>query len=38
MSEIDKKETFNNPGTGNYFKLMGYYNINDVKYDLLKII
>ena len=21
-----------------YFKLMGYYNINDVKYDLLKII
>ena len=21
-----------------YFKLMGYYNINDIKYDLLKII
>ena len=36
---IEKKEiTVNNPGTGNYFKLMGYYNINDIKYDLLKII
>ena len=22
----------------NYFKLAGYYNINDIKYDLLKII
>ena len=40
MSDIiDKKDiTVNNPGTGNYFKLMGYYNINDIKYDLLKII
>jgi hypothetical protein len=28
----------NNPGSGSYFKLMGYYNINDIKYDLLKII
>ena len=33
-----KTPAVNNPGTGNYFKLMGYYNINDIKYDLLKII
>tara|TARA_B100000953_G_scaffold185217_1_gene152439 strand:+ start:460 stop:834 length:375 start_codon:yes stop_codon:yes gene_type:complete len=36
---IDKKDIpVNNPGSGNYFKNMGYYNINDIKYDLLKII
>jgi hypothetical protein len=33
-----KTPAVNNPGSGTYFKLMGYYNINDVKYDLLKII
>ena len=33
-----KTPAVNNPGSGTYFKLMGYYNINDIKYDLLKII
>lgn len=38
--ETVKKEDkeVNNPGSGSYFRLMGYYNINDIKYDLLKII
>ena len=32
----NKKETTS--ASTQYFRLMGYYNINDVKYDLLKII
>ena len=32
----DNKE--NTSGSVQYFRLMGYYNINDIKYDLLKII
>lgn len=32
----DNKE--NTSASVQYFRLMGYYNINDIKYDLLKII
>ena len=32
----DNKE--NTLASVQYFRLMGYYNINDIKYDLLKII
>ena len=32
----NKKETTS--ASTQYFRLMGYYNINDIKYDLLKII
>ena len=40
MSEetVKKDKEVSNPGSGSYFRLMGYYNINDIKYDLLKII
>ena len=40
MSETSKteenKKTSDRPGTG--YRIQGYYNINDVKFDLLKII